>query len=237
MNHVSHSVPAKKLTQRGEKTRSQLLEAAEVVFGEVGFEHASISEITKRAGVALGTFYIYFPHKQAVFIQLVDELGARLRAALGSKVKASATRIEMERSGFKAFFEFASKHRNLYRIVRQAEFVDVDVYHRYYRSLASAYAKGLSRAMEQGEIGDFDPEVMAWALMGIADFLGMRFVIWDSPEHLDRVVDEVMEFIGRGLLSADRLKKPRPSTALGMSGGTAAGPSGGTAAGPGGAKK
>jgi AcrR family transcriptional regulator len=206
MNQVSYS-GAKKLTQRGEKTRAQLLEAAELVFGEVGYEHASISEITKRAGVALGTFYIYFPHKQAVFTQLVDELGLRLRAALAEKVKAATTRLEMERAGFKAFFEFASKHHNLYRIVRQAEFVDVEVYHRYYRSLAAAYTKGLSRAMEKGEIGDFDPEVMAYALMGIADMLGMRFVIWESPEHLDRVVDEVMEFVGSGLLSSKRLKK------------------------------
>jgi AcrR family transcriptional regulator len=208
MNHVSYSGPAKKLTQRGQKTRAQLLEAAEMVFGEAGYEHASISEITKRAGVALGTFYIYFPHKQAVFTQLVDELGSRLRAALAAKVRGASNRIEMERAGFKAFFEFASKHHNLYRIVRQAEFVDLEVYHRYYRSLAAAYAKGLSRAMEQGEIGDFDPEVMAYVLMGIADMLGMRFVMWESPEHLDRVVDEVMEFVGHGLLSQQRLQKP-----------------------------
>ena len=76
------------------------------------------------------------------------------------------------------------------------------------RSLADAYTKGLSRAMEKAEIGDFDPEVVAYALMGIADMLGMRFVMWESPEHLDRVVDEVMEFVGHGLLSPRRLKKP-----------------------------
>jgi AcrR family transcriptional regulator len=184
MNQGSYST-SKKLTQRGEKTRSQLLEAAEL----------------------LGTFYIYFPHKQAVFTQLVDELGSRLRAALAAKVRTATNRIEMERAGFKAFFEFASKHHNLYRIVRQAEFVDVEVYHRYYRSLAAAYSKGLAKAMERAEIGDFDPEVMAYVLMGIADMLGMRFVIWESQEHLDRVVDEVMEFVSNGLLSPKRLKK------------------------------
>jgi AcrR family transcriptional regulator len=207
MNHVSYSVPAKKLTHRGEKTRAQLLEAAEMVFGEVGYEHASIAEITKRTGVALGTFYIYFPHKQAIFIQLVDELGTRLRAALTEKVKGATTRLEIERAGFRAFFEFATKHRNLYRIIRQAEFVDIAAYQRYYRDLATAYAKGLSRAMERSEIGSFDPEVLAYSLMGIADFLGMRFVLWESPEHLDRVVDEVMEFVGHGL-SPRSQKKP-----------------------------
>lgn len=194
----------KKLTLRGQKTRAELLEAAELVFGERGFEHTSIAEITRRAGVALGTFYVYFPHKQAIFIELVDELGQRLRETLREGVKGRSTRLEIERAGFRAFFEFAGKHRSLYRIVRQAEFVDESVYLRYYRGLAQAYAKGLTRAMDTQDIGRFDAEVIAYALMGIADFIGMRFVVWDDPSELERVTDEVIEFVQHGLLSPGR---------------------------------
>jgi AcrR family transcriptional regulator len=203
MNQVSTS-GRKKLTARGQRTRSELLEAAEQVFGEAGFEHASISEITRRAGVALGTFYVYFPHKQAIFVELIDELGERLRETLRTAVKEKGTRLEKERAGFRAFFEFAGKHRNLYRIVRQAEFVDEAVYLRYYRGLASAYARGLNRAMESKDIGKYDAEVLAYALMGIADFIGMRFVVWDNPGELERVTDEVLHFVEHGLLSAQR---------------------------------
>jgi AcrR family transcriptional regulator len=210
MNQVSTS-RKKKLTVRGQKTRQELLDAAEAVFGEKGFEHASISEITRRAGVALGTFYVYFPHKEAVFVELIDELGLRLRQALADGIAGHSHRLEKERAGFKAFFEFAGRHRNLYRIVRQAEFVDEGVYHRYYRGLAAAYAKGLSEAMASGEIGRYEPEVLAYALMGIADFLGMRFVVWDNPEALERITDEVMHFVKHGLLSAERLAAPGAS--------------------------
>lgn len=196
--------PRKKLTLRGQKTRAELLEAAELVFGERGFEHTSISEITRRAGVALGTFYVYFPHKQAIFVELVDELGQRLREALREGVKGHSTRLEIERAGFRAFFVFAARHRNLYRIVRQAEFVDEAVYLRYYRGLAQAYAKGLTRAMDTQDIGRFDAEVIAYALMGIADFIGMRFVVWESPDQLDRVTEDVFEFVQHGLLSPGR---------------------------------
>jgi AcrR family transcriptional regulator len=208
MNQVSTSKKKKQLTVRGKRTRQELLDAAEAVFGEKGFEHASISEITRRAGVALGTFYVYFPHKEAVFIELVDELGERLRQALADGIAGKQHRLEKERGGFKAFFEFAGKHRNLYRIVRQAEFVDEAVYHRYYRGLAAAYAKGLADAMAAGEIGRYEPEVLAYALMGIADFLGMRFVVWDNPEALERITDEVMHFVSHGLLSAARRAPP-----------------------------
>lgn len=199
MNQVSTS-PRKKLTLRGQKTRQELLDAAELVFGERGFEHASISEITRRAGVALGTFYVYFPHKQAIFVELVDELGRRLREALAAAIQGKHKRLDQERAGFRAFLAFAGKHRNLYRIVRQAEFVDEAVYHRYYRGLAAAYAKGLGRAMESGDIARYEPELLAYTLMGIADFLGMRFVVWEGDDGLERVTDEVMRFIEHGLM-------------------------------------
>lgn len=206
MNQPSTS-PAKQLTSRGRRTRQQLLDAAELVFGEKGFEASSIAEITQRANVALGTFYVYFENKHALFVELVAQLGERLRKTLSTAVKGKTTRLEKERAGFRAFFEFAGKHRNLYRIVRQAEFVDEAVYLDYYRKLAAAYARGLKASMEQGELGRFDPEVIAYALMGIADFLGMRFVLWNEPEQLERAVDEVVEFIAHGLRSPARLKE------------------------------
>ena len=46
MNQVSTSAP-KRLTTRGKRTRQQLLDAAELVFGEKGFEQSSIAEITR----------------------------------------------------------------------------------------------------------------------------------------------------------------------------------------------
>jgi hypothetical protein len=52
------------VTVRGEQTRRRLLEAAEEVFGELGFRRASIAEIVRRAGVAQGTFYLYFDSKE-----------------------------------------------------------------------------------------------------------------------------------------------------------------------------
>ena len=204
----------KPLTVRGQRTRQQLLDAAEAVFGEVGYDQASIAEVTRRAGVALGTFYVYFPHKQAIFVELIDELGSRLRGALAEGINGLTDRLELERAGFEAFLDFARLHRNLYRVVRQAEFVDLDAYHRYYRRIAEAYTHGLSKAMDANQISRFDPEVAAYALMGIADFVGMRFVLWETPADRQRVVNEVMALISHGLLNPERRGLPKPSPTL-----------------------
>ena len=62
------------MTEKGRVTRQALLDAAEEVFGEYSYDRASIAEITRRAGVAQGTFYVYFPDKTAAFVELVHDL-------------------------------------------------------------------------------------------------------------------------------------------------------------------
>ena len=43
-------------TERGRRTLRKLLDASAIEFGEKGFHEASVSSITRRAGVALGSF-------------------------------------------------------------------------------------------------------------------------------------------------------------------------------------
>ena len=81
------------LTPRGQRTRAKLLDAAERVFGEQGFERASIVEITRTAGVAQGTFYVYFESKHSVYAQLVDTLGRTLRQRLAEAVTGLESRM------------------------------------------------------------------------------------------------------------------------------------------------
>lgn len=187
------------VTPRGQKTRQKLLRAAEVIFGEKGYERASIADITRKSGVALGTFYVYFPDKQSIFVEVVDELGERLRRLIAESVTGLSHRIEVEREGLRAFFEFAREHPNLYRVVRQAEFVDEACYRRYYDRFAKGYVRGLTQAMDAGQIRRMDPEALAYCLMGIGDFLGMRWVIWEEDPGLERVLDAAMDLIQHGL--------------------------------------
>lgn len=207
MNRPSTSTPA---TARGQRTRHKLVEAAEVVFGEKGFERASISDITRQAGVALGTFYVYFPDKQALLVEVVDGLGARLRAELARAIAGLGDRLAVERAGFRAFFAFVTRHRLLYRVVRQAEFVDEACFRRYYRRFAVPYARALEAAQRAGQVRRIDPEALAYSLMGIADFLGMRYVLWGRARHVDRALAAAVELVGGGMAAAREPPRPAP---------------------------
>lgn len=186
-------------TLRGQQTAQLLFEAAEAVFGELGYDNASVSMIVQRAGVAQGTFYRYFPDKKAIFVELVHSLNDRLREEVLAAMEGVSGRMNVERARLSAFFRFVRAHRNLYRIVRQAEFVDEDLYKWYYQRLAEGYALGLEGSMESGEIRRADPELLAYALMGVADFIGMRYGLWGKQPISDECFADLMSFIENGI--------------------------------------
>lgn len=187
------------VTPRGQETRARLLEAAEKVFGEKSYFRVSINDITREAGVGQGTFYLYFPSKEAAFRELVEQRAHELRMVTYLAAEAAPNRLQAERAGFAAFFDFIDQHRQLYRIVRQAEFVDLDLYRAYYRAFAEGYREALSAAMERGDIARMEPEVLAYCLMGIGDFVGMRWVVWTGEPIPSAVFEDTMRFISNGL--------------------------------------
>jgi len=192
-------------TPRGKRTRARLLEAAEQVFAEFGYHDASIVKLTEAAGVAQGTFYLYFASKLAVFDELVDDLNRRVRHAMSEGSAAGTDRIESERLGFEAFFRFTAEHPALYRIIRQAEFVSPPALRRHYTRIVEGYTEGLQEASAAGQIAqDIDPVVAAWALMGVGELVGMRWVLWDDAAAMPPpVFDEVMRFVQRALGARD----------------------------------
>ncbi len=187
------------VTDRGMATKKKLLEAADGCFGQRGFFPTSIVDITREAGVAPGTFYNYFSSKEAILRELVHNLNHKLRKATAIAIEGAPNRLEAERAGFRAFLEWVRNHRNSYRVVRQSEFVDKEMFRWYYRKLGEGYVQGLQAAMDAGEVAHYNPEVLAYCLMGIGDFMGMRYVLWQEEEVPEDVFEEMMRFILSGL--------------------------------------
>ena len=69
----------------------QILDAALAVFDEEGLDRARLDDIARRAGIAKGTIYLYFPNKEALFREVVRQtIGSRLEAARGRLAAADS---------------------------------------------------------------------------------------------------------------------------------------------------
>ena len=185
-------------TARGERTSRKILVAALEEFGERGFSDASIVGITRRAHVALGTFYTYFDSKEEVFQELVRDMSRQVRDHVAPALAGAADGLDRERRATAAFLRFAATHKQVYRIIDEAEFVDPEGFRTHYETTAKRIAARLGEAAGRGELRtDESPlahEAIAWALMGANVFLGLRFAVWgdDDPDEVAAITNRLL---------------------------------------------
>ena len=97
-----------------------------------------------------------------------------------------------------AYLDFVVGHKEVYRIIDEAEFVDPEGFRRHYVTTAERIAARLRAARERGEISDpqspIDDEVHAWAIMGMNVFLGLRFGVWgdEDPEAVAKIANRLL---------------------------------------------
>ncbi|BBI20108.1 hypothetical protein EKJ_09550 [Qipengyuania flava] len=190
-------------TERGRRTLRKLLDAAATEFADKGFHEASISGITRRAGVALGTFYTYYDSKDAIFRALVSDMSAGVGRAAREALDPGMGALEVERVALRAFLTFAAEHKEIYRIIDEAEFVDPESYRTHYETIGARIEERLQRGGESGEFirGLGAPE--AWALMGMNVFLGLRYVIWarEGDPDSDEIAKRANALLASGIAS------------------------------------
>jgi AcrR family transcriptional regulator len=105
--------------------RTQLLAAARAVFAKKGYDEATVSEIVGRAGVAQGTFYLYFPGKESLagaFAETLSERFAEVAAERSARSRSFDTALVRV---FEAAYLVADEHRDIFMVAnRGLELVD-----------------------------------------------------------------------------------------------------------------
>ncbi|WP_342665813.1 TetR/AcrR family transcriptional regulator [Sphingomonas astaxanthinifaciens] len=189
-------------TQRGERTRRKILDAARTEFGNRGFSDTGIGDITRRAKVALGTFYTYFDSKEEVFRALVRDMSEQVRVAVAPAFADGRGTLQSEEKALAAFLAFVGEHQQVYRIIDEAEFVDPAGFRSHYESTAARIAERLEEGSATGAMSaprdPLEAEVRAWAIMGMNVFLGLRFGVW-GREDSAVVAEAANRLLGEGL--------------------------------------
>ena len=180
-------------TKRGEATLEKLIDAAAAVFYEKGFNGGSIADITRRAGVGNGTFYIYFDSKISVYRHLLQDYSKRIRSRSAKAIEGCNSRREAERLGIRSFFEYAVEDPSIFNIIWESLYIDKTLFYDFYATFSKSYVRGLKEAQVEGEVRDIDPAVLSYVLMGITNF------VLKQEHDIDYLVDEVMKVLEHGI--------------------------------------
>lgn len=190
-------------TRNAKTTFHAIIEAAIELFYKKGYHGTTVNNITSAAGVAAGTFYLYFPSKLELYKHVLIQFSHNIRREIAAKVSQVDSRYEKEREGIKAFIMLVKKHPEMYNIIWESLYIDRALFKNYYETFAERYIKGLNEAVNKKEIRDVDTEVISFILMGITNFIGLKVVlnIGAHNDEVDYIVDQVMDLIEHGLFT------------------------------------
>lgn len=190
-------------TKKGRETLNRIVSAAAQMFYEKGYHNASINDITQLAGVASGTFYVYFDSKYNLYKFLLLQCSHMIRKHLNQAIQGCRTRREMEEVGLRSWLEFVQKNRYMYHIIWESLYIDKQLFVDYYVSFCKAYMRGIDEAKARGELREeIDSEVLAYTLMGASNFLGLNWGLFKNySTDLDCVVESFMHIIDGGIFT------------------------------------
>ncbi len=186
----------------------QILRSAKLTFSNKGFHDASVSDIVEHAGIARGTFYLYFTGKRDIFDRLLDELLDELR----QRIKP----IDLGAGCAAPLDQLKDNIRRVLELVRSdPELIQILLYHAtgldkrsaatvqsFYDRLSDMIEKSVAQGIQARLLRECDPRVAAVCIQGmikeVADWLTARR---REPPPLETLVDEIIRFGLTGLLS------------------------------------
>jgi len=171
-------LPVGKREQTKVQNRQAILDAAREVFGELGYETATVRDIIRRAGLAAGTFYNYYRSKEEVFAALADD-GARRFAPILKGLRGHGHSFEtFVRLAISAYFGFLADEHENWAARRPAGEPHLHIQGET-PEMAAVFAEvrdALTDAIADREGPDADPDFMAAACIAIAREIGDKML-------------------------------------------------------------
>jgi AcrR family transcriptional regulator len=187
--------------------REQVLQCAQRVFSRKGYHAAAVADIIAEAGVARGTFYLYFESKRAIF----DELLGRLLALLAASVK----RIDVSPGALPPFDQLLENvnrvvdtlwdHREMTRVLlRSAPGIDADFDRKLdesYGRLRAIIESALTTGEAMGLVRPCDHELASLCVLGTVKEVMNHYAVQEPGRHVDRrrLARELLEYNLKGL--------------------------------------
>jgi AcrR family transcriptional regulator len=182
--------------------RAELLRAAREVLAEKGLDAARVSAIVSRAGVAQGTFYLYFPSKYSLVVALTEEVMADVLAEVRAAFERADTLRDAIAAGVAAAFHATEGHRDIIGILHgSAGSVEIRAEcERLYEPYYTFVAESIRRGQEHGEIDrGISPELTSRLVVGLIEHAADACFVLHTETPTEDYIAEVARFIQRAL--------------------------------------
>jgi len=196
-----------KREQNAQRNRAAILQAAREAFCELGFGATTVRDIIRRTDLATGTFYNYYPDKDALLHELIENFQLELRRRVHEAREAAVSLEDMLRSAFRVCFEiFAEDDVIRELIMRNSGEIEELTSVNALDPAAADLAADLRTKAREGVIPEMDFERMALAAVAVGTELSFRAI--HSPADVEAATEFATDLFLGGI---ERMRRKRES--------------------------
>ena len=183
--------------------REQLLDVALEVFARAGYHGASMNDVAEAAGVTKPVLYQHFESKRELYRALLDEVGARLLAAITTATAGTTDGREQTELGFRAYFRWVAEDHDAFRLVYGSGARRDEEFNRAVRRVTAGAAAAIAPLIA-ADIDDEHRLTLAHAIVGLAEGASRRLVERGDEFDPDEVARQVSDLAWAGLRAVRR---------------------------------
>ncbi len=179
--------------------RAQLLDVALRVFGEQGFHDTSMNDIADAAGVTKPVLYQHFGSKRALFLEVLREVGGRLRDAVGKATASAIGPHQQVEYGFRAYFNWVARTRGGFDVLfagetrRDREFMSEAL------NVETEIADVIAELIVVEGLDEQRRRLLAYAIVGLAETTSRHWLSNDLDVAADLLAQQCADLAWAGL--------------------------------------
>lgn len=173
--------------------RQRIIEKAVEVFARKGYHNARISDITRAMGLGHSTFYLYFPSKEALFMECVDQVFQTMFSGVWEEIKHETNPLRRLRMRGEAVLnshpEFLDILHVLHGTMEDNPHLDAKR-KEIYASVAKTVQRDINKAIKEGLLPPMDTKIASYIIVGWLETVPL--LLSQGKEYTaDRVFDAI----------------------------------------------
>ncbi|MFP7493879.1 TetR family transcriptional regulator [Terribacillus saccharophilus] len=178
--------------------KEKITKAAIETFLEKGITKATISDIVKKAGIAQGTFYLYFPSKLDVMPSIAQEMLQVILASLDEKAN-STDMDELIEQMVDVVFDVTREYRELSKLIYAglAQTTHIQEWENIYDPLYDWIEDKLHQGQENGQVRKFkNSKSIAKIIIGTIESSAEQLFLYnDNHMQVNEHKNELVQFL------------------------------------------
>ncbi len=192
-----------KENKQQKKRRADILEAAEEVFSLNGYHKADMNEIAKKASIAKGTVYLYFPSKKKIFISLIKDGLETLAKKIKEDVENIDNSVEKIKKAISTQMLYLKNHQGLYRILLQPDSELMDDVFKTMKDIRLSklprLAEGIKEGIKEGQIRNLNETSLSFMILGMIDMTLYHWLTNPNEEPIEKKIDLLIDVLFNGI--------------------------------------